>query len=668
MKKTLCLVLALMLLLSSLTALAEDTGLAVASDAGEDTHITVANSTKVNGAFFTRQFGNNTSDIDVRNMIHGYSPVVWDTQLDFIPDPNVVTDIKKTVQPDGTVYTIFLCKDLTWNDGTPLNANDYVFALALECSAAFGEIGGDTDVWSHIFGMDAYAAGETDVLTGVRLLDRYTFSVKVKKEYLPYFYEYSYLEILPCPISAIAPGCGVKDNGRGVFVYNDQGKTGTEALTKQILNNSILNAQKGYLSYPKLTCGPYSLVSYDKQTGTVNFKINPYYKGNYENAKPTIGTVTLVHCLPQEMAEKLADGEIDVVNKAVTAETINACMDAGTETGAQFANYPRLGYGYLGLACEQGPQQYVAVRQALAYCFDTDDFVQGLLGGYGLADYGFYGIGQWMTQAALGALVPAEMSEAQAARWDALNLDGLNHYDFDPDKALELLIADGWTLNRNGREFDPERDTVRYKAVPREVYRTGLMPLSFSFGLIKDNETAAEVLRRLREVMEPLGVQFVVHEADFTAVLADHLRENGARQYDMCFLAYNFVSIFDPLKEMVSEDEFPGSQNASGIVDQQLVELGWEMHYTEPGDVVTFLEHWVAFQERYNEILPSVPLYTNIYFDFYPATLQNYDPAAQPNWPRALLYAFISDAPLETEAEEEFEDEELEDGEEIFLD
>lgn len=666
MKKILCMAIAVILLLSSFSAFAEEATLTVASDFVENSHLTVANSTKVNGSFFTRQFGNNTSDIDVRNMLHGYSPVVWDTQLDFVPDPNVVTDIKKTAAADGTVYTISLCNDLTWNDGTPLNANDYVFALALECAPAFQEIGGDTDVWSHIFGMDAYAAGETPYLSGVRLLDRYTFSVKVKKDYLPYFYEYAFLEILPCPISVIAPDCKMMDNGKGVFIADETGHIGTEALTARTLRNTILNATTGYLSHPYLTCGPYSLVSYDKNEGTVEFALNPYYKGNYENAKPTVATVTLVFCLPQDMPEKLATREIDVINKSVTAETINACMDVTNENSMQFSNYPRLGYAYIGLACEQGPQQFLAVRQAIAYSFDVDDFVQGLLGGYGMADYAYYGIGQWMTQAAMGALTFEQLTEEEQLQWDTMTLDGLNHYDFDPDKALELLIEDGWTLNKTGKPFDPEKDKVRYKSVPKEVYRGGLMPLSFDFGLIENNKTANEVLRRLKEVMEPLGAEFVVHEADFMVILDDYLREEGTREYDMSFLAHNFVSIFDPLKELVSEDEYPGSQNATGIVDEELVELGWIMHYTEPHDVVSFLERWIAFQERFNEILPSVPLYTNIYFDFYPAELQNYDPADQPNWPRALLYAFLSDVPAEPEAEFEGE-EEFEDDEEVFF-
>lgn len=69
---------------SAFAAENEDPGLEMGGNGGY-THVTVANATKVNGAFFSRQFGNNTSDIDVRAMIHGYNPIVWTTQLEYIP-------------------------------------------------------------------------------------------------------------------------------------------------------------------------------------------------------------------------------------------------------------------------------------------------------------------------------------------------------------------------------------------------------------------------------------------------------------------------------------------------------------------------------------------------------------------------------------------------------
>lgn len=604
---------------------------------GEPTHLTVCNSTKVNGAFFSRQFGNNTSDIDVRAMLHGYNPIVWDTQLTFILDPMVVEHMDKEQDGNGdTVYTFYLYDDLTWNDGTPMTAADWVFAAVLENSAEFEAISGDTDVWGHLVGHEEFVTGERDVLTGIRLLDTYVYSVTVKKEYLPFFYELSYLYIMPCPISVIAPGCEVADDGEGAYIRNADPEAEGPLFTEDLLRRTIL-APGGYLSNPKLTCGPYSLVSYDAKSGTVEFAINEYYKGNYDAQRPTITNVTLIPALPQDMAQMLEDGKVDLINKAVDADTINDCIEL-VAGGYAYENYPRLGYGFIGASCEKGPMQYLAVRQAIMYAFDTNDFDTKLLETYGLPVYGYYGIGQWMYQAAVGILRPKDATEEELALWDELTLDNLNPYDYDPEKSLKLLEEDGWIYNEEGNEFDPERDSVRCK---KSDDGSEKMKLSLKFAVTKDNIAAHDVCDRLVKELTPLGFEINVQELEFTDLLIDYLREKGEREYDIEFLAHNFVSIYDPYVELSADPYAIGTQNATGIYDQELIDRAWNMHKTEPGDLLTYLERWISFQERFNEILPSLPLYSDIYYDFHIAELVNYHPEAQANWPRALLYAYL---------------------------
>ena len=676
MKRLLTLLLCAALLVCS-AALAEDDmlfpdedftlelGRVVVSE--EPTHITVCNSTKVNGAFFSHQFGNNTSDIDVRAMLHGYNPIVWTTQLEYILDPMVVEEMVKTEGNQSTLYTFTIYDDLCWNDGSPITAADYVFGYVLQASKEFQAISGDTDVWQHVVGYEAFASGESDVFKGIRLLGDYQFSIEVKNEYLPYFYEYSYLYIMPSPIGILAPGCEVADDGKGAYIRNIDSEIEEPLYTAELLNKTILDPKTGYLSYPYLTCGPYNLVSYDPVSGTVEFTLNEYYKGNYEGVKPVINDITLIPALPQDMAQMLADGEVDLINKAVDGQTINDCMELTTGGEFTFENYTRLGYGYIGLACEQGPQQFVKVRQAICYAFDTNDFVDKFLMGYGMPVYGYYGIGQWMTQVAMGALRPADLPAEKEEIWDSFNLDELNTYDYNPDKALELLIEDGWVLNRDGNEYDPETDTVRYKLIENEDGTTSLMALSFDFGLTIDNNAAHDVLNRLQTVLEPMGVEFVVHDVAFTDLLIDFMREEGTRVYDMEFMAHNFVSIFDPLVELASEEEVPGSQNGTGVYDEELIARCWDMHLTQPGDCESYEAKWIEFQKRFNEILPTVPIYSNIYFDFHSVCLQNYHPDAEANWPRAIIYAFWTEQEL-PEEEPEFTDEEEPDDDMMFLD
>ena len=360
----------------------------------EPTHLTVGNSTKVSGSFFTTQFGNNTSDIDVRYMLHGYNPIVWMNQLEFTTDPMVVDSLESADTRAGRTYTIRIADGLTYNDGvTPVTAEDYVFSYLLLTSPQFAALGANTGAYAHVVGYEAFSAGETDVFSGVRLIDERTFSVTVKAQYEPYFYELSYLSVYPYPIGVIAPGCEVRDDGEGAYIANIDETAVEPVFTAELLQSTVLDAENGYLSHPYLTCGPYKLVSYDRESGTVEFAINEFYVGNYEGVRPVIDTVTLVPVLPQDMKEKLESGEIDLLNKVVDGDVVNSMRPMLSE-GYSLLNYARLGYGFCAFACEQGPQQFKAVRQAIDYCFDADSFVRDALKGYGVTVNGYYGLGQ----------------------------------------------------------------------------------------------------------------------------------------------------------------------------------------------------------------------------------------------------------------------------------
>ncbi len=653
MKKTISILLALLMMFSLMPfAMADDiadpdaedtvalTPLEVALTArpvsSEPTHITIGNPTKVKGSFFTTYFGNNTSDIDVRTMLHGYSPVVWDNQLQFIVDPMVAERVDKTTGPDGTTFTVTLARDLLYNDGvTPVTAQDYVFAWLLSCCPQIAEIGANAPK-VDVLGYEDFHSGASQELSGVRLLSDHAFSVTLSAEFDPYFYDYSRIAVNPCPVSVIAPGCTVRDSGMGAYMEGD--------FTSDLLQSTILDPETGYSSHPMLTCGPYSLVSYDAETGVVEFALNPYYKGNCEGVKPVIDTVTLVPVTTENMISKLESGEVDALNKCVDQSVIMAGMQLAAGGDFEMTNYARLGYGFCAFSCEQGPQQFPAVRQALNYAFDSDSFIRDFLGGFGLPVYGYYGIGQWMVGAANGSARPEDLTEEEEAAWDELSLDSLNTYPLNLDEANRLLDEDGWVLNENGDAYNPENDSLRYKLVDGS-----LMPLSLRFAKSRDNPSADMVVAMYAETLPQIGARFEVEEVDFNDLLADYYRDNGERRYDMNFMATNFVSTFDPYLVFSGRSDMQGAVNTSGIVDEELVNRAFEMRSTEPGDLLTFVQRWISMQERYNEILPTMPIYSNVYFDFHTDWLQNYYPNAEYSWPVALLYAFYGEPPVEAE-------------------
>ena len=196
-KKLLCLFLAMLMLLASVPAFAEDDliiddefeeiddfedeqeGEDLPVDIGSLTeydyeHITVGNPTPLNGQFFTAMWGNSTSDIDVRKLVSAYSMISWDTSISqFRFDHSVVSGAVVLGEQDGArTYYISLYSDLFYSDGTPITAWDYAFSVLLTGSPLIAELGGVPERYDFLEGFEDSAEGAvaTAVYEGTRPL------------------------------------------------------------------------------------------------------------------------------------------------------------------------------------------------------------------------------------------------------------------------------------------------------------------------------------------------------------------------------------------------------------------------------------------------------------------------------------------------------------------
>ncbi len=90
--------------------------------------------------------------------------------------------------------------------------------------------------------------------------------------------------------------------------------------------------------------------------------------------------------------------------------------------------------------------------------------------------------------------------------------------------------------------------------------------------------------------------------------------------------------------------------------DEELWELAVDMRKTVPENFYEYVVNRIRFQERYNEVLPAIPLYSNVYFDFYICQLQNYQITARVTWSQAILQSCFGEVPQEPEEDEELSD------------
>ena len=640
MKRLIAMLLALAMLLSCV-AFAEDADVPTQEELGYDS-LTVGTTTPMSGKFFTDMWGNNSTDVDIRNLIHGYNLMHWnDDDGTYSVDESVVSGVSATEDAEGNrTYSVSLYQDLMYSDGTPITAWDYAFSILLYACPEVREIGGGTAALDYIVGMEEFRYGENSVITGVRVINDYLLNVVVSADYRPYFYELAVLNVNPYPISVIAPGCEMADDGEGVYIRNIDSSVTEPIFTAELLQETILG-ENGYMVNPTVTSGPYMLTGYDAEACTATFVINPNYKGDDEGVKPTIQNLTVVPVTNDNMMEKLTSDEVQLLNRVTKADSITEGLNLTSEDDYNTSNYARTGFTYISFCCEKDTVKDAAVRQALALAFDKDNFITDMVGNYGMRVEGYYGIGQWMYQMVNGTITSEEDMDAETqAAWEALSIDSIPTYNYDTAAAAALLEENGWKLNADGiREKD------------------GIV-LDLTLMTNEGNKAIEPLQTYFVDTLATIGVKVTIETAASEDVLKMYYRQMD-RDADMFYLASNFSTVFNPALAFSTEEADQGVDNRTGIIDEKLYALAADISRTEPGDTLSYCQKWLEFQIRYAELLPSIPVYSNVYFDFYTNTLRNYEISEGMTWAEAIVAAYRSDAPDEVEETEEVEEDEF---------
>lgn len=646
MKRFLPLLIAFMMLMTgTLTALAEEPE--IGKDTGEEGYVfpeysydelTVGNPTPVEGNFFTDMWGNNTSDLDVRELLHGYDLIAWDTENGmYVTNPTVVAEdglVELENDSGDRTYLITLYSDLKYSDGTPITARDYAFTLLMETSPVIRELGGTPLRLDYIDGYSEYVSGESAALRGVRIQNDTQLQITVRHEYLPFFYELGLLSCRPYPIHVIAPGCTVKDDGEGAYIDGP--------FTADLLQKTVMDPGTGYRSHPGVVCGPYTLTSFD---GAVcEFEKNPYYKGNEQGIIPMIRKLRLVPVENDTMIAQLGAGEVGLLNKVTRADVITQAGDLISTGYYASANYPRVGLTFISFNCERPGLGSQAVRQAIAHCLDKDQVITDYTGYHGLRVDGYYGMGQWMYQLLSGTILPPveepeeQTSQAQReyeetlAAWAELSLDDIPKDELNVAEAVRLLEQEGWVPGADGIRT---RDGVSLR-----------MTLAYPQG----NNVGDSLERNFAAHLREAGIELTLQPMEMSALL-DQFYHRGERTADMLYLGSNFDIMFDPAAHFQYGESMTPAWDYTQAEDEELYQLALSMRQTEPGDLLGYCRKWLAFQQRFAEVKPMIPLYSNVYFDYFPTILHHYYPSAAATWTEAVLSAYLGDA--EDAAEEE---------------
>ena len=400
-----------------------------------------------------------------------------------------------------------------------------------------------------------------------------------------------------------------------------------------------------------VSAGPYNLTKFDAATRQATLDINPNYAGNFEGQKPSIQTVVITKVEASTWADALKTGEINVYEGIADGTEVNTVLDM-IDNGAelQTVQYDRAGYGKIQFFCDVTPTQFVEVRQAIAMLLDRASFADTFCAGWGSVVNGPYSPAMWQYNESKDVLA-----------------DNLNTYPYDVDAANAKLDEGGWTLTETGDTWT-QGSGLRYKEVTAEQAENMeecvtlsdgriLMPLIIKWCSSEENAVSDLLATMLAnaDAVKNSGMSIVQDVVDWDSLLNVIYRTDAdgnavAPFYSMTNLATNLTStIYDFSFQWTDDPEMVSiGYNTCYLYDMDeggLDQLSMDMVYAvEAGDDAAYLDLWQKYILRWNELLPELPLYSNILVTAIPTWVENYEENAYWDFAHAVLYASIPSA------------------------
>lgn len=593
--------------------------------------IIYGSTTELSGDLGNAWWTNNAADHTLRALIDDYWTVTTDQGGEFVMNESVCKSITPQDNEDGSkTYTIEINEGLVYNNGDPITAADFCAYLLVYLAPQTKEAGAKASGETYVGGTE-YQNGEVPYLSGLRLLDEYTFSLTISPDFLPYYFDMNYASIMPISLKMYASApLTVKDDGEGAYL------DGGELVVDEL--NASRNIYEG-----RISAGPYYLESFDQAALTATLKMNPNYAGNFEGQMPSVETILIVKANQETMLDALKTGAIDFLSTLTDGDKINTALDMAETGDFTAVSYERNGYGKLMFQCDFGPTQFKAVRHAVAYLLDRNEFANQFCQGFGAVVDGPYGLAMWMYK---------ESKEELA--------DRLNSYSYSLESAIAELEADGWVLDAEGNDYV---EGIRYKEVTAEEagdYKHNvtlddgriLMPLIIEWSSSEGNSVSEllAVMLANGEQTAQAGMQINQNVMSFDDLLNYMYRDSsvgeqyGVKTYGMYNLATNFTAIYDMSFNFALEgtEYWDMGYNVNFTDSKELDDLSMDMVYgVEAGDSEGYRKLWVDFIDEWNDYLPEVPLYSNVYYDIMNAKIHDLECNALWDFQQAVVYATV---------------------------
>ena len=448
-----------------------------------------------------------------------------------------------SVSEDGKVYTYKLTKE-KYNDGSDVKAEDYVNWYKVEADPSYD---GYQDISKvNVVGYDDYKNGSATEISGIKVVDESTIEITLE----------SANTSAPYVLGSAVPISTAK--------YGDLIKKGDLSKFKSL--NMV-----DYVSN-----GAYVLKEYKEKT-SATLEANP----NFYLGEPKTKNLIFKVVATNAELQAVETGDVDIHDQVVCDDDhIEEAMSAG------FINLkiqPTLGYGYVATNQKNEIFQDVKVRQALLHAIDRKSLNQAV--------YGQYAITLNIPQAPVSWLYDDE---------------GMETYDYDLEKAAELLKEAGWEKDGDKLMKDGKQMKIVFSAMSGNVVTDTMIPLMI-------------------DAYGQLGIDFQAEYVDWPTLQSKS--QNGT--FDMLFMAWGLTA--DPdLTGTFASAEAGGTQNRTGYANPELDKMLAEALASTSQD-----EQKEKYKEIYkliNEELPLYPIYERCDLICYNTRVQNIEQSSYVKW------------------------------------
>lgn len=534
----------------------------------KDNTFTVGINQELNGVFSPLYY-QSSYDGDVINLVY-QSLLAYDVNSEL--QPQLATEMP-TVSEDGLTYTFKLKEGVTFSDGTPLTSSDVKYTFTVIADPSYS--GRMTANAENIVGYEEYHDGDATELTGIETPDDTTVIFHIQE-----------------------PQIDAINNFGGMAICSDEQFNYTKGNTEEIESNTN----------KPLGSGPYVLNKYDKATGASLVK-NEKYTGDGEYA---VENIIIKKTDTATEFDELAKGTVDLLPNMIEQNKIGP---ASLNDNLTYNTYTRAGVGFLGFNCAEGSTADVAVRQALAYATDRDSFVESY--------YAFDEASDEMKKETLAYAPQVYWNPASKLLGEYVKgekkVSGLVDYNYDLDKAKQILEDAGWKVGSNGiREKDGQKLEVKFMASAENSVLDTLLPM-------------------VQKSWKEIGVDVQTTTLDFNTVINNLPDDSKLGDWNVYFLAMGYTGVADTdsnLNYGSDKSGKPYADNYARIVDEELnkyLDAGYKT-----SDEKVSEENYLKAMERASTLVPYLPLYGNNYFDLYNTRVKGLETGPVHTWSQAM--------------------------------